>query len=82
MQIFLTKEAQKQYRKLPKSETEKINKKFILLSGEPPAGKKLSGEYKETRSLKAWPYRIIYFINEKQQEIWIISIIHRQGAYK
>lgn len=82
MQIFLTKEAQKQYKKLPKIEREKINKKFVLLTKEPLAGKKLSGEFKETRSLKAWPYRIIYFIDEKQQQIWIVSIIHRQGAYK
>lgn len=82
MQVFLTKEAQKQYKKLPTAEVEKIKKKLILLNSEPLVGKKMSGEYKETRSLKAWPYRIIYFLDEKLREIWVVSIVHRQGAYR
>lgn len=81
MNVFLTREAQKQYKKLTQSNKEKIDKKIILLEKEPFIGKKLSGEYKETRSLKAWPYRIVYFINERKKEIWIVSILHRQGAY-
>ena len=82
MNVFLTREAQKQYIKLNQLDKEKIDKKIILLKNEPFIGKKLSGEYKETRSLKAWPYRIIYFINERKKEIWIVSILHRQGVYK
>ncbi len=82
MNVFLTKEAQKQYKKLTQSDKEKIDKKIILLKNEPFIGKKLSGEYKETKSLKAWPYRIVYFINERKKEIWIVTILHRQGAYK
>ena len=82
MNVFLTQEAQKQYKKLTKSDKEKIKKKIILLDKEPFIGKKLTGEYKETRSLKAWPYRIIYFIDKRKKEIWIVSILHRQGVYK
>ncbi|MFH0979655.1 MAG: type II toxin-antitoxin system RelE/ParE family toxin [Candidatus Roizmanbacteria bacterium] len=82
MNVFLTQEAQKQYKKLSQPDKEKIDKKIILLKNEPFTGKKLTGEYKETRSLKAWPYRIIYFINERKKEIWIVSILHRQGVYK
>jgi len=82
MSVFLTKEAQKQYKKLTQSDKEKIDKKEILLKNEPFTGKKLSGKYKEIRSLKAWPYRIIYFFNERKKEIWIVSILHRQGVYK
>jgi addiction module RelE/StbE family toxin len=81
MEIYISKEAQKQYLKLVKFEKNKVNKKLLLLSSDPYSGKKLSGEYKETRSLKTWPYRIIYYINKKRKEIWIISILHRQGAY-
>lgn len=82
MNVFLTREAQEQYKKLIQSDREKIDKKIILLKKEPFIGKKLTGKYKETRSLKAWPYRIVYFINERKNEIWIVSILHRQGVYK
>lgn len=82
MQLYLTKEAQKQYTKLAKNEKNKIEKKIVYLKKNPFAGKKLGGEYKNFRSLKSWPYRIIYRIYEQKKEIWIISILHRQGAYK
>lgn len=82
MNVFLTIEAEKQYKKLTQSDKNKIDKKTSLLINEPLSGKKLSGEYKETMSLKAWPYQIIYMINERKNEIWIVSILHRQGAYK
>lgn len=77
MNVFLTREAQKQYKKLTQSDKGKIDKKIILLKNEPFIGKKLSGKYKETRSLKVWPYRIVYFINERKKEIWIVLILHR-----
>lgn len=77
MSVFLTREAQKQYKKLTQSDKGKIDKKIILLKNEPFIGKKLSGKYKETRSLKVWPYRIVYFINERKKEIWIVLILHR-----
>jgi len=82
MNVFLTREAQKQYKNLSQPDKEKIDKKTILLDNEPFIGKKLSGEYKETRSLKAWPYRVVYFINERKKEIWTVSILHRQGVYQ
>lgn len=82
MKVIFSKEAQKQYGRLAESDKKKIDKKISLLSSQPFVGKKLSGEYKDLRSLKAWPYRIIYVTDEIQKEIWIVSIIHRQGAYK
>jgi len=77
MWIFLTKEAYKQYLKLKVLNRNKVEKKISYLILHPFVGKKLSGEYKSSRSLRAWPYRIIYYIKERQKEIWIVSIIHR-----
>ena len=82
MKVILTDLAKKQHKKLPKSEQRKINKKLILLSVDSLAGKKLFGEFEDSRSLRAWPYRILYIIKEKKQEVWITSILHRQGVYK
>lgn len=77
--VIITPKAQKQYYHLPSTEKIKIKKKLIALENDPFLGKKLSGELSELMSLRAWPYRIIYYITGKK--IFIVSIIHRQGAY-
>ena len=82
MQVILSKEANKQYNKIPKSNQIKVKKKLLLLEENPLAGKKLSGKYSKLRSLKSWPYRIIYQILDKEKEVWVVSILHRQGSYK
>lgn len=82
MQVILSKAAQKHFRLISESEKSKIKKKLFLLKNDPLAGKKLGGELAGQRSLKSWPYRIVYFINIKEKIIEIADIIHRQGAYK
>lgn len=82
MQVIITPTASKQYNRLPKIEQIKIKKKLLLLAQDSQEGKKLAGEYSELRSLKAWPYRIIYFIDNRQKKIFIVTITHRQGVYK
>ena len=82
MLVILSKGAQKQYERLPKVEQIKVRKKFLLLEENPTAGKKLTGELAGIRSLRAWPYRIIYEINGTEKRVEILKIAHRQGAYK
>jgi mRNA-degrading endonuclease RelE of RelBE toxin-antitoxin system len=82
MQVLLTPKALKQYTHFPKTEQIKIKKKLSALEQNPQDGKKLPGEYEELRSLKAWPYRIIYYIDITQKKIFIVTIAHRQGVYK
>jgi len=82
MEIIITPEAMKQYRRLPTSEQLKIKKKLSILKQNPHEGKKLSGKLSEIRSLKVWPYRVIYYINDKKNKLFIVTIAHRQGVYK
>lgn len=82
MRLFLTKEAQKQYSKLIQSDRHKIDKKLRSIVSNPYTGKKLSGEHEGEYAERAWPYRIIYVIFISRKEIWVTSILHRQGAYK
>lgn len=82
MQVILSKNAAKHLERLPKSEKLKIEKKLLRLRENPYSGKKLSGELDKSRSLKAWPYRIIYSINESKKIVEVSEILHRQGAYK
>lgn len=82
MDLIISKGAQRHYRRLPKTEQIKIKKKLASLKDTPFAGKKLGGELKGRRVIRAWPYRIIYVINEKEKRIEVSAILHRQGAYK
>lgn len=82
MQVIITPKAQKHYEHLPKSEQTKIKKKVSVLQSEPLAGKKLAGVFADQRSLRAWPYRIIYYVNVADGKLYVTSIQHRQGAYK
>ncbi|HSW47815.1 MAG TPA: type II toxin-antitoxin system RelE/ParE family toxin [Candidatus Saccharimonadales bacterium] len=82
MQIILSKKAQKNYKKIPKVEQKRIKEKLKALEKDSLIGKKLDAEYSEFRSLRAWPYRIIYQINKSRHQIEVAAILHRQGAYK
>jgi mRNA-degrading endonuclease RelE of RelBE toxin-antitoxin system len=82
MHVVITEEAEKQYKHLPKPEQTKIKKKLAVLENYAYVGKKLTGDLTRFRSLRAWPYRILYSVDEEKQEITVNSIQHRQGVYK
>ena len=82
MQIEYSDTAQKQLRKLPKPERIKVLKKIQLLKEDPYAGKKLMGVFEGLRSLKAWPYRIIYRYSPTDKLLFINAIEHRQQVYR
>jgi len=82
MEVIITPKALNQYNHLPKTEQIKIKKKLSSLEQNAKEGKKLSGEFAELRSLRVWPYRIIYYIDTAQERIFIVTIAYRQGVYK
>ena len=82
MDVVLSKNAAKQYAHLPKTEQVKIKKNLFILQEDSLAGKKLEGELDTYRSLRAWPYRIVYMLNKQKRRVEVTEIIHRQGAYK
>lgn len=80
--IVVKKQAKKSLEAIDKRFIHKINEAINILQEYPLLGKPLEGEYKGQRSLKVWPYRIIYQIYKQQLVILIISIKHRQNTYK
>ncbi len=82
MQVVITPKALKQYNHLPKPDQAKIKRKLLALEQYPLEGKKLSGKLSEIRSLRAWPYRIHYYINDKAKKVFVVTIARRQGVYK
>ncbi len=81
MQVVITPKALKQYNHLPTQDQLKIKRKLIILEQSPLEGKKLTGSLTGVRSLKAWPYRILYYIDEKSKKVFIVTTAHRQGVY-
>lgn len=82
MNVVFSKDAQKQLEKLPKAEAKKVVRKIEQLEQFPYSAKKLSGKLEEVYSLRAWPYRIIYQIYPRDENILILQVEHRQGVYK
>jgi len=82
MEVTLSRDAQKQFDRLPKSAQAKVKKKILSLKVDHLSGKKLVGDLIGIRSLRAWPYRILYEVNTSRNRIEVHKIAHRQGAYK
>lgn len=82
MQVVITPKALRQFKHLSKTEQTKIKRKLLTLEQSPYEGKKLSGSLSEVWSLKAWPYRILYYVDDKTKKVFIVTIAHRQGVYK
>jgi len=81
MKVFLTPSALKQYSLLPEKFKLRVRKKLLFLENNLHEGKKLSEKLSEIRSLRVWPYRILYYIDNKSKKIYIVTIAHRQGVY-
>lgn len=77
--VLLKKRAEKDLRKLEKNVRDRVIKKLVALGQNPYIGKTLQGEFNGHFSLRSWPYRIIYTIEEKT--ITVCSLKHRQGSY-
>jgi addiction module RelE/StbE family toxin len=80
--LVLTTRAEKDFDRLPKKEQIRVAEAFELLRENPLMGKKLQGDHKGQRSLRVWPYRIVYVAQQKVVTIAVLKIGHRQGVYK
>lgn len=80
VQVIVTPQAQKDYQKFQLRDQKKIRKRLEYLQQDQYIGKKLTGKYQESFSLRAWPFRIFYLIHNNKA--YITHIEHRQGAYK
>lgn len=82
MKVNYSKTALKQLKNLPREKQIEALKKIEQLKNNPLAGKKLKGIFENFRSLKVWPYRIIYQYFPDNKLIFINVIQHRQSIYK
>jgi mRNA interferase RelE/StbE len=81
-EIHLSSAAVQDYKKIPESEIEKINRTIDLLETNPrPAGyKKLQN--RNAYRVRSGNYRIIYEIKDRELIILVIRVRHRSDVYK
>ena len=81
-EIILKPSAQRDLDTLPIKEVNRIAQRFLQLANDPrPFGvQKLTGtnEYR----IRSGKYRVLYLINDKENEILIYRIKHRKDVYR
>ncbi len=81
--IEITRTAEKQLRRLPPDDQQRILRVILPLSDDPfPRGsRKLSG-YDDVFRIRVGTYRILYSLSEKNLIIIILKIGHRKNVYR
>jgi mRNA interferase RelE/StbE len=74
--------ALKQLESLPKKDQTRVLAVFDVLRENPTAGKQLEGKFKGFRSIRVWPYRIIYAIDHSIITVTVVQIGHRKNVYQ
>lgn len=82
-EIEISSSAEKQLRKLPRKEQERIVRAILPLARDPlPKGsRKLSG-YEDVFRIRVGRYRILYSVSNKKLIIIILKIGHRRDIYR
>ncbi len=80
--IKMWNSAKKDLDKVPVPLRDRIIKVILSLSNNPFIGKKLGGEHEGKRSIRVWPYRILYEIYKNKLLVLVIRIRHRKDVYK
>lgn len=82
MDVVLSRDAAKQFDRIPKIQRDKIVRKLKIIQGNPQIGKYLVGELSGIYSVRAWPYRLLYRIVKDQNQINVVRIAHRKDVYR
>lgn len=80
--LIMKPKAEKQLRKLPRHDQEKVAAAIDRLAEDPFSGKKLEGDLDGYHSVRVWPYRIIYSIEKKIVTVTVVAIGHRKDIYR
>jgi len=79
--IIFSRGALRFFKKLDKSEQEKIGKKIEILKEFPKQGKPLSGNLRGLWRLRVYKFRIIYQIKDNELIVYVLNIGHRKNIY-
>ncbi|HEY83939.1 MAG TPA: type II toxin-antitoxin system RelE/ParE family toxin [Chloroflexi bacterium] len=84
-EIILTREAQKDYQKLTKNITKRVNQCLDSLRKNPlqyPQAISLKGKLTGFYRWRVGDWRVVYQVNTGEQVVTILQITHRSNVYK
>lgn len=82
MQVKATPRFVKSFDKLDVVIKRRVVDKANELASDPYEGKALRGELKGLFSRRVGNYRVIYWINEKENIVWLVNVGHRKKIYE
>ncbi len=80
--LALRQSARKELDRLDESMRRRIGLAFESLKIDPFQGKTLRGDLYGLRSIRVWPYRIVYEIRKYELIVLVVEIAHRKDAYR
>lgn len=82
--ILLNKQPTNYYKKCPDPVVRRLNKCLARLQENPfgPGTKKLEGELRDFRRIRAGAIRVVYSVDEDKKLVRVIAILPRGDVYK
>ncbi len=81
--VLLLPAAEREWRKLPREIRPRVDRAMLALEDTPRShgATKLSGSSDRWR-IRVGDYRIVYYINDTEQELTILRVAHRRQVYR
>ena len=81
--IEISRSAEKQLKKLPREDQQRIVKAILALAGEPvPRGARKLAGYDDVFRIRVGRYRILYTVSSGKLVIIILKMGHRKDVYR
>ncbi len=82
MQVKATSRFERMLRRLSSDRQKIVLERASELEGNPYLGKELTGPLRGLMSLRVGDYRVIYFVDQPKNTIWLIAVGHRKSIYE
>lgn len=82
MQVKGTPRFERMLKRLPPDRQRILLERASELEGNPYLGKGLTGPLRGLMSLRVGDYRVIYFVDQRKNTVWLIAVGHRKSVYE
>ena len=77
-----TRKFEKDFRKLAADLKHRVDQQVKILETQPYSGKRLRGELEGNYSFRVGDYRVIYWADEPEKRIVLLTVAHRRTVYE
>jgi mRNA interferase RelE/StbE len=77
-----TRKFEKDFRKLSSDLKRRVDQQVKTLENQPYSGKRLRGEFEGSYSFRIGDYRVIYWVDEAEKRIVLLTVAHRRTVYE